>query len=152
MPIAAQTRSGTHILIEESPELPAGRLKAYVSYRQQFPDNLERRAATATYNCYGMALVNRRGWVSGDDIDLILNADGYRLLRLREEAAPGDIVVYNEEGQTTHVAIIMEFRQLAPGGNSLPWVLSKWGAGPEYLHNASRSPFGPSFVVMTERP
>jgi hypothetical protein len=150
-----QTRMGREIMIDVLPEEPAHvQEKYHRRYCREFPENTLRRGPTCAYNCFALAFACRRGWVAAESVDTILEDDGYRPLAPEEEALPGDVVIYRD-GDTDefeHVGVILEMRTLFPGSKPFPYVVSKWGYGPEYLHMAARSPYGTDFTVHTERP
>lgn len=150
-----QTRRGREIVIDVLPEEPAHvQEKYHRRYSREFPENTLRRGPTCAYNCFGLVFACRRGWVAAESVNTILEDDGYRPLVLGEEALPGDVVVYKDgdEDELEHVGVILEMRDLSPRSKSFPYVVSKWGYGPEYLHMAARSPYGTEFTVYTERP
>lgn len=67
-----------------------------------------RRPAIAGYNCFGMALAHRRTAITGLDgglldVQRILDEDGYSVIA-PAAAMAGDLVVYSDERDVTHVA------------------------------------------------
>lgn len=85
-----------------------------------------------------------------ESVSIILADDGYRKLLAGEEPVPGDLVIYPSEGIIEHVGVVLEIRKL--GAVVVPYVMSKWGPGPEYLHSSSRTPYGQDYDYLTERP
>lgn len=149
--IKIQTRLGRDILTDVYPDEPPHKLAAYAHrYGREFPEIQMRRAATARYNCYGLAFASRRAWVQLESVRHVLQDDGYRRLSAGEGPLAGDIVLYWSEGTIEHVGVIIQIEVI--GNTVLPKVMSKWGPGPEYLHSVMRTPFGTTFEFWTERP
>jgi len=84
-----------------------------------------------------------------DSVNVILRDDGYRPLGRGELPVAGDIVIYYEDGRPEHVGVVIELREL--GNLKIPIVISKWGPGPEYIHNVMRTPYGLDYKYWTER-
>lgn len=149
--IIIQTRRARQILTAQYPDEPPLKVAAYErKFSRMYPDNTLRRRATAAYNCYGLVFACRRAWVMIESVKDILSDDGYRQLRTGEQPLPGDVLIYVEDGLPEHVAVIVELFSI--GQTVIPKVISKWAAGPEYVHMATRSPFGTNYTCWTERP
>lgn len=85
-----------------------------------------------------------------ESLESILRDDGYRRLRDSENVVPGDLVLYRKDEIFEHVGVVFEIRRV--GQLEVPYVMSKWGPGPEYLHPVARSPYGQDYEFCTERP
>lgn len=100
------------------------------------------RRSSGTYNCMGMLFASRRTCVDINQLDLVLEHDGYRKLGSSAQAKVGDLVVYrNALGTRTHVGQITEINieaEKSSGAQAtlavLIQVISKWGEHGEYLH------------------
>jgi len=103
---------------------------------------VELRSITATYNCIGLVVASRRTWVDTGVLIAILQDDGFRQLPGAEFAKVGDLVIYRDAaGDVCQVGVIIEKRLVVPGSQRDPlWVLSKWGANGEYLHDVTDVP------------
>jgi hypothetical protein len=68
---------------------------------------------------------------------MIFRDDGYRRLASKDEAWPGDLVVYRDpEGNYLHVGEVVEIRRITGDARTAtPWALSKLAEHGEYLHN-----------------
>ncbi len=72
----------------------------------------------------------------------LLAEDGFRKLADGEEVQVGDIAIYlDDDGQVDHSALVVELVQGYGFGRKTPWVLSKWGAGPEVRHRYNYGPY-----------
>lgn len=95
------------------------------------------RSLTATYNCIGMALANRRTCVEPEHVPMIFEDDGYVEIG-PAKAMPGDLVLYRtEEGEISHIAVVVSPAAIAESASEKLKirVLSQWGADGEYLHD-----------------
>jgi len=148
------TTADRELGLDVYPEEAVSRRRGYRErFGKLFPSAQLRRDATASYNCYGLVLAGRRGWVRLDDLPCILTDDGYRLVGAREAAQPGDIILYKDGGVIEHMGIVLELRSLTASSSlTIPFVLSKWGPGPEYVHHVAHSPFGTDYEIWTDRP
>jgi len=107
----------------------------------------ERKPITGIYNCAGHVWASRRTSIfEPAEWTKILEEDGYRQLKQRENLLPGDIAVYvrDDNNEIWHVARVCG---LAPGltRESEPFaeVISKWGSiSGEFLHLVHDVPFG----------
>jgi hypothetical protein len=145
-----QTRRGTLVSLSTYPEEPPAKRAAYDRYLTRFTGIEKRREATASYNCYGMALSTRRGWIDLNDVQTVLTDDGYRKIVGSEVPSRGDLVLYKDSLTIEHIGLIVDIHPL--GGSFIPLVLSKWGPGPEFIHSVARTPFGVDFEYWTDRP
>ena len=149
-PITIQTRRGRDISVAIFPDEPPNKIPAYhARFSREYPENILRRQPTASYNCFGLVFACRRACVMDDSVNVILRDDGYRPLGRGELPVAGDIVIYYEDGRPEHVGVVIELREL--GNLKIPIVISKWGPGPEYIHNVMRTPYGLDYKYWTER-
>jgi hypothetical protein len=137
-----QTRAKWQIPNELRPEQHPAALKAAIELARGIVPEAILRSITATYNCVGMVVANRRTWVDPADLVRVLRDDGYRKLNGPEEGDVGDVVIYHDDnGIPCHVGLVVRKNLLLAGGQEeLLTVLSKWGADGEYIHGASRVP------------
>jgi hypothetical protein len=140
--LVLETRGRWKIPNELRPEQPPEVLRAALDViRKAAPDAIL-RSISATYNCVGMVVAARRVWVDPEDLARILTDDGYLRLPGADEADHGDVVIYHDdEGEPCHVGLVVK-RNILTGDphEDLLTVLSKWGAGGEYVHGASKVP------------
>lgn len=151
-PIVIQTRKGRNLPIIRRPEEPLRMQQAYKKrFAGQFPDALMRRDATGEYNCYGLVFAIRRAWVVEEGVDMVVADDGLKRLRNEADVMPGDVVFYREGNEVVHVACVLRVDNI--GRIRVPYVLSKWGSGPEYMHSVARHPYeGATIEYWSERP
>jgi hypothetical protein len=83
----------------------------------------------------------------------ILKQDGYSQFEDTQKLWVGDIVVYEKDGEITHVGQVVEIRPNLEAGRRDPIVLSKWGQYGEYLHDLKDVPLmlGRPKAFWTER-
>ena len=100
--------------------------------------NIRPRSLSSEYNCVGMVFAARRTWVDPDQVEFVLDEDGYQKVDQPHDLMKGDIVVYrDDEGQVCHVGVVAS---VVFGATSNRWtitVLSQWGADGEYLHEVA---------------
>lgn len=85
-------------------------------------------------NCHGWVFTGGRYWVTGGEVDRILNENGYQPVT---DPRPGDLVVYRNGANVAHSALV---RYVSPG---LPvMVEGKWGCSGVYLHPVDKSIYG----------
>ena len=94
------------------------------------------RSLTGQYNCFGMAFANRRTCIEPEHVRTILREDGYAEITTASDVLPGDLVIYHDEdGDVSHVAVVVSnVPNLADGSSSIR-VLSQWGSNGEYFHD-----------------
>ncbi|MFV8250007.1 hypothetical protein [Bdellovibrio bacteriovorus] len=121
------------------------------SHARSFDPNMHRRhLPTVCYNCHGLSLASRRGWLNF--ADLVLNQENYKeLARDTEEILPGDLVGYYEhseiEGMSlSHTGVVTKVdtgsttKDVYNGLKSCR-VNSKWGMNGEFIHEVIKSPY-----------
>jgi hypothetical protein len=95
----------------------------------------KRTTATHLYNCHGLSFAGRRTRITDSKvISLILTEDEYEEVQ-EKQAIPGDLIIYfGEDGDFEHSGIVVE-----PWKSPLerPKIMSKWGSGPEFVHNVA---------------
>jgi hypothetical protein len=95
------------------------------------------RSLSAVYNCMGMIFASRRTYVEPEHLQRILEDDEYQRIPSRDEALPGDVVVYrNEQGTVVHVGVVAQMITNLREGTREVEVLSQWGGDGEYFHRA----------------
>lgn len=86
-------------------------------------------------NCHGWIFAERRWWILGDDIDAVVQDNGYERVF---EPRIGDLVMYREGANpATHTGVVF-----AAPKNGIVLVESKWGALGSYLHVPDVQPCG----------
>lgn len=153
--LVIQTREKWPIPNDIRPELSERELQHWVEFwRRRFP-NIRLRSVTNRYNCMGLVVACRRIWAYPEDLEKILQDDGYRQLAGPHETEPGDLVVYHDEdGAPQHVGIVVDRPMIVEGINDDPiTLLSKWGGCGEYVHKSREVPeaFGQATEFWTDR-
>lgn len=135
------TKQGNLIPNERRMELPDVNLTAALELvNNALPPNADRRlrSISSTYNCVGMVLASRRTEVHPRHVRQVLEEDGYLPVADLAAVEKGDVVVYvDAEDTVQHVGVVMAMQPDLRADAPLPfraWILSKWGAGGEYLH------------------
>jgi hypothetical protein len=133
--IELATKLGNHIPNEQRKELiPSLLLEGIALYEKNY--NIQRRSLTATYNCLGMVFGVRRTFIDDTYLDWILKEDGYKSLSDISELEIGDLIIYRNNGKASHVGVVVDItRPLTIDAKWIVQVMSKWGAGGEYIHS-----------------
>lgn len=121
-------------------------------WRERLPD-AKLRSITAKYNCMGMVFASRRAHVWPEHFQKIREDDGYRLVEREGDVQIGDVVVYLDDGEVTHVGIIITKRGNIAEARFEFEVMSKWGHDGEYIHPLMVVPsiFGKDVQFYTDR-
>ncbi|HTQ59585.1 MAG TPA: hypothetical protein VMI32_05150 [Candidatus Solibacter sp.] len=99
--------------------------------------------ASRKYNCHGLTFASRRTRIEeAAEIKKIIEDDEYVEIN-RNEALPGDVVVYYVDGDPEHSGIVVSMEPLAG-----PLVLSKWGFCQEVVHRIPECPYDARHVVF----
>ena len=147
-----QCRDGTTVEYELPTDLPSA--KNQDDARRRLGGLTQRRLVREDphYNCVGLVLCNRRGWM-GDLVPLdtiqtssittldtvalkVLRADGWYRLDAGRQPRAGDLAIYQRSGAIEHVGIVLAVDVLT----KVPKVLSKFGCYGEYEHDLSDVP------------
>jgi hypothetical protein len=132
--IALATSKGRRIPNWQRAEHAPEQLKEAVRIATENHPGRQLRSLTATYNCIGMAFANRRSCVEPEQMPLILRDDEYSEVTRSADVFPGDVVVYENDGEVSHVAVVVSNDPRVSDGTSIIRVISQWGADGEYLH------------------
>lgn len=110
------------------------------------------RSVTASYNCVGLVFACRRTHIHTDQIRSILAEDGYRQISINETQI-GDIVIYKDGAEDSHVGIIQRKNLVTDEDQSGIVVLSKWGQFGEFSHRLNQVPvdYGQDVQYWTDR-
>ena len=134
--IELATRKGTPIPNTQIEEYAPFRAKALIEdLHKQFSQIAELRSVSQIYNCVGLVFGVRRTFISDDDVEWILDEDGYKRVP-DAQVVIGDVIAYRRisENKIIHVGVVVGTRFDASGLLSR-LILSKWGhQGGEYLH------------------
>jgi hypothetical protein len=98
---------------------------------KHFPDTIEVRQASRRYNCHGHAYARSHGWVNEPRPFL---TDDYFEVSF-DSANVGDVVIYVNGDTLMHSAVV---RRIFNG--EIMEMRSKWGEGPEVLHELKGIP------------
>ena len=89
----------------------------------------------ADSDCHGWVFVDAQWWIIGEDVQLILDDNGYQQVAAPQ---PGDLVVYRDGPKLiTHSGVVFS---AAPDGSVL--IESKWAWLGTYLHPPEANPYG----------
>jgi hypothetical protein len=136
---------------ETPPPLTAAEMKGWADFFNKRFGAVARSLSRHHYNCVGMIFASRRVWIEIDDINKLLQEDGYRPIS-REQAVIGDVVLYKyNNGEPAHIGIIYAIETIGQTLNIR--VLSKWGRYPEFTHFLESVPdmLGRPLEYYTER-
>jgi hypothetical protein len=106
-------------------------------------ERVARLLRTATpdlaHNCHGWVFAAGQHWIKGQDVDAILEDNGYQRVVVPQA---GDVIVYRSRvgSQVLHTGLV---RSVAPG---LILVESKWGAMGRYIHREEDQCYGDNFA------
>lgn len=137
--IVVQTRKGRDIDNEQFKEIDATELNQLHRMVNEFRHSCTLRSrASPIYNCHGMTFASRRTNIyHADCLRKIIEDDGYEEVS-KQDVLPGDVALYWNEGDIDHSGIVVEIKKdlLFP----VPWICSKWGRGPEFVHSFDNCP------------
>src|SRR5882762_3616948 len=151
LPLA--TRTGRPIRNEVRRERAPESLRAAVQLWARERPAADLRSISATYNCMGLVFATRRTWIDTEELQFILDQDGYKRIAT-PDVEPGDLVVYQRDGQRTHVALVLQADVMFAGRMpKMLYACSQWGADGEYFHAAAYVPshFGQPTEYWTDR-
>ena len=142
-------------------EIPTDEMKSSMKHKMDYECdlfvqkfNVEIRSRSLyPYNCVGMVFAFRRAFIDPDHLERILVEDGYTQIS-DIEIKRGDIVLYSAGNSITHVGLIYHFHYVHHSSTvPIVTVLSKWGPGPECLHEIRSVPetYGIPARYYTER-
>ena len=139
--IELATRKNTHIdNFQCRDELTLLMKKDVEKFEKTYGFGATRRTDASTlYNCHGLTFACRRAEINDvESLKLILDEDDYAEVD-GASVLPGDVMIYfDETGDMLHSAIVVERKvDLLTSIR----VVSKWGKGPEYVHNAYNVPY-----------
>lgn len=154
MGILLATKKGNRIRNARPQEVcPESMLARERIWKNVLP-GIQTRSLSATYNCYGMVFASRRTCIEEDQIEMILDDDGYNRV-VDADLKIGDIVIYRKSpgGKITHVAMIVRLDYQAQDAEWEITVLSQWGMDGEYFHGVDEVPplYGPNKDFYTDR-
>lgn len=89
-------------------------------------------------NCHGWVFTGGRFWISGAEVERILEDNRYQA---HSEPRPGDLVVYRNSEGVLHTALVRYVTQGLP-----VMVEGKWGTTGVYLHAVDKSVYGDNFT------
>jgi hypothetical protein len=142
--ITVETRKGNRIENEQVlDEISIYEKQQEVEIVKKFPGITLRNDSTAIYNCNGLTFASRRTriWITSE-IRKILQDDNYHKIE-ELKVLPGDVILYiAKNGDIEHSGIVVS----EPDRNlRIPFILSKWGNGPEIIHFATNCPYNEHF-------
>lgn len=142
--LALQTRKGGPIINFMNPIEPHDGIHLEVQrLRARYTKATHRNVGpSARYNCHGLTFAARRTGISDPaQIARILRDDGYEKLSFGTAPSPGDIAIYQEDGDIIHSGLVVELR------GDTPRVLGKWGDCHEVIHDVRDCPYGTAAVA-----
>lgn len=139
--IPLATKLGTHITNERRRELAPDSLRASAELWASERPAARLRSISATYNCVGMVFASRRTWVDTDELEKILQEDGYHRVSGLDEIDTGDVLIYRgAKGEIGHIGVVLSSEPVVGTASWMVTVLSKWGAEGEYIHAPDHVP------------
>ena len=133
--IALATRRGNRIPNWKKVERAPDAMQAALSMVTGGHEGRVLRSLASTYNCIGMAFANRRTCIEPEQVPSILQEDGFVEVAQAAGVVAGDVVVYELDGEISHVAVVISNTPDLADGSSKISVLSQWGFDGEYLHD-----------------
>lgn len=134
------TAAGDPIDNEQLEEISYQELTQYQLIRRKYPRADERSRPNPQYNCHGMTFGSRRtGVFEDEEITKILSHDEYLEIPATD-VKHGDVILYfGQSGDVQHSGFVVS----GPMGLvlSVPYVVSKWGKGGQYVHIANDCPY-----------
>lgn len=100
----------------------------------RFPDIYCVAQPTYEYDCHGKTFGNKRCWINNEQVQKILEDDGYT--QVKGVAKKGDIIIYQYKGAISHSGFI---HQVDNTGKIIK-IQSKWGLAGDYIHNPDSVP------------
>lgn len=151
--IRLDTRRKRFIPNSQPPERPPESLKAAVKICTNIVPGIEFRRASATYNCVGLVFASRRTAIEPEHLQMIIEDDGYKRIKNEKDVKKGDIVLYRDRNEYTHIGIIVGVRTNIVNCKFEFTVLSQWGRDGEYVHSVDKVPeqYGNDWEFWTER-
>ena len=132
--LALETTTKRRIRNVRRLEAPPDRRKAVFNLFKSTFTYAEIRSVSQCYNCMGLVFASRRTCLEIDDLQDILNDDGYRPLPNSDVCDVGDVVVYKRDHVRTHVGIIIKKERRLENGTWKIFVMSQWGWDAEVIH------------------
>lgn len=133
--IALATRRRKRIPNWQKPERAPESMQAALSVVTEGHAERVPRSLASTYNCIGMVFANRRTCIEPEEVPMILEEDGYAQVAQAAAVVAGDVVVYEADGEISHVAMVVSNEPNLADGTSKIRVLSQWGFDGEYFHD-----------------
>jgi len=143
--LALETAEKNKIPNAQSKELSPQELLQVTDFEKKWGERITPRSGpTPIYNCHGLVFASRRTRIfDNSSIWQILEDDRYHEIQ-KEDALPGDIVIYFNKGDIEHSGVIIT----APSESLLkiPLVYSKWGKYSEVIHLQNQCPYHQSEI------
>ncbi len=133
LPLA--TAQGTRIPNSRRGELAPEQMREAVRIVLENHEQRILRSMSSVYNCFGMAFGGRRTCIEPEHVPMILREDGYLEVERAASVMTGDIVIYEYEGEISHVAVVISNEPDLMNADSNMLVMSQWGSHGEYLHD-----------------
>jgi hypothetical protein len=113
-------------------------------FLEQFPNVKHRPVGPSrAYNCHGLTFGSRRTGINlPEEVNKIIDDDGYRRLDISERLFPGDIAIYVKENEISHSGLVVWVTD-----QHTPWILSKWGIYHEAVHMPLDCPYHDCVVI-----
>lgn len=145
-PIVVQTRTRTCIPNWWSGGIAPMLMNSHHKLCDNYPQAILRGPPSGFYNCHGLVFASRRTCIHPDDIGRILEEDNYQDIDV-QRVLPGDVVLYEKpNGDIEHSGIVISKPSL-----TIPWVVSKWGSGGEFVHPALSCPYNREITLLYRR-
>ncbi len=141
-----QTRAGNAIANEASPKMMPQEIEQQMRFQQgKFPEGnqlFKRKNATGFYNCHALTFLSRRAWMGEEKaVALVLKDDNYFNVS-PSDVLPGDVILYHyDNGEVEHSGVVVSSPKAENEIVPMPWILSKWGHGGEFIHRYNYCPY-----------
>jgi len=133
--LALATSKGARIPNSRRGELAPEQMREAVRIVMQNHAKCILRSMSSVYNCFGMAFAGRRTCIEPEHVPMILQEGGYVEVAQPAAVMTGDIVIYEYDGEISHVAVVISNTPDLTNGRSNMLVMSQWGSHGEYLHD-----------------
>src|SRR5262249_48993066 len=141
--VAVATDRGRRVTVKEPAELRPKDEIAATEHRllrdMNFDSRMIRRGEAGDQcNCHGWVFTGARYWLSGDDVERILDDNGYQPA---SQPRPGDLAIFREAGRISHTAVVRAV------GDGVPVIVEgKWGWMGVFLHGVGDSFYGTNYT------
>ncbi len=137
------TDRGRKILVAQPKEMrdsqTVSQLEANIMKEMPYRFTIIRREEPSDIcNCHGWAFTEGKYWIGGEDVQKILDDNGYQEVKTPQ---PGDLAIFREGDSITHTSVV---RYVTEGQPVV--VEGKWGWMGVFLHVVDQGAYGRNFT------